>query len=90
MFKIIATNRFKKKLKNLISKNPDFSDKISKVLNELVQNPYTNQFNPHKLSGKLKSFYACSCGYDCRILYNVKKTEKIIILADFGTHDEIY
>lgn len=37
---------------------------------------------------------ACTCGYDCRIVFRVEndreaKTE-VILLLDIGTHDEVY
>ena len=48
----------------------------------------------HKLEGKLADLLACSCGYDCRIVFAIKTDretdEKIIILLDIGTHDEVY
>jgi len=38
--------------------------------------------------------YACSCGYDCRIVFSVEKdkeTDKeIIVLISIGTHNEVY
>ena len=48
----------------------------------------------HELSGVLKGIHACSCGYDCRILFSVQidtktQTEKILLL-DVGTHDQVY
>ena len=48
----------------------------------------------HKLEGKLVGLRACSCGYDCRIVFSIEKDEEnereVIILLDVGTHDEVY
>lgn len=48
----------------------------------------------HKLSGKLVGLSACSCGYDCRIIFSLQKEpgteEAFILLIDIGTHDEVY
>jgi len=35
---------------------------------------------------------ACSCGYNCRIIFTVEKqkNEEMILLIDIGTHDEVY
>lgn len=48
----------------------------------------------HKLSGNLLGALACSCGHDCRIIFFLEQDEasgaEVIILADIGTHDEVY
>jgi mRNA interferase YafQ len=48
----------------------------------------------HKLEGKLTDLLACSCGYDCRVVFAIETdqetNEKIIVLLDVGTHDEVY
>jgi mRNA-degrading endonuclease YafQ of YafQ-DinJ toxin-antitoxin module len=46
------------------------------------------------LSGALFGLWACSCGYDCRIIFSVEiapeSDEEVIVLLDIGTHDEVY
>ena len=47
----------------------------------------------HKLSGRLTGALACSCGYDCRILFFLDTEvsgDEVIVLVDIGTHDEVY
>ena len=48
----------------------------------------------HPLTGNLAGFYACSCGYDCRIVFTIENHPQIggeiIVLHDVGTHDEVY
>ena len=48
----------------------------------------------HKLSGDLFGFWACSCGYDCRIVFSVEQDlitqQEVIVLFDIGSHDEVY
>jgi mRNA-degrading endonuclease YafQ of YafQ-DinJ toxin-antitoxin module len=47
----------------------------------------------HKLSGELQGLWAWSCGYDCRIVYTIEidrdSGERVIVLLDIGTHDEV-
>jgi len=54
-----------------------------------LQDPET-----HKLKGKLSGSWACSAGYDLRILFDFVKAEKDkdddIFLLAIGTHDEVY
>lgn len=46
------------------------------------------------MSSELLGLWACSCGYDCRILFSIEKEnesdKEIILLLDIGTHDEVY
>jgi mRNA interferase YafQ len=48
----------------------------------------------HPLAGELDEAMACSCGYDCRIVFRVvtsaKDKTREIILLNVGTHDEVY
>ena len=48
----------------------------------------------HKLKGKLSGTWACSVGYDLRIVFDFvrekDKKEDDIFLIEIGTHDEIY
>jgi mRNA-degrading endonuclease YafQ of YafQ-DinJ toxin-antitoxin module len=47
-----------------------------------------------QLSGGLLGLWACSYGYDCRIVFSIEKDSKngqeMIVLLDIGTHDEVY
>ena len=48
----------------------------------------------HKLSGDLMGLRACSCGYDCRIVFSIEQdkatNQEVIILINIGTHDKVY
>ncbi len=48
----------------------------------------------HELKGDLKDCWACSAGYDCRLVFEIVKNPKTqeseILLHTAGTHDEVY
>ncbi len=46
----------------------------------------------HKLKGKLAKSWACSAGYDLRIVFQLVLHEgaEAILLEAAGTHDEVY
>jgi len=75
-------------------KRPDLHNDIAEVLMLLVVNPFAPQLETHKLKGKLSGSWACSAGYDLRIVFDFVKTEKDreddILLLAIGTHDEVY
>jgi len=45
----------------------------------------------HKLKGKLKNSWACSAGYDLRIVFQFVRHQQneAILLEAAGTHDEV-
>jgi len=90
--KLIISSSFKKAFKKFTKSNILLKKKIEESLNLLVENPYQNGLQTHKLSGKLYGLYACSCGYDCRIIFEFIEIENEvhIVLVDLGSHDEVY
>ena len=75
-------------------KRPDLYSDIPEVLRLLLVNPFAPQLETHKLKGKLSGSWACSVGYDLRIVFDFVKAEKDkdddILLLAIGTHDEVY
>lgn len=68
--------------------------RIEEALRLMEQDVFVPSLGTHKLSGELAGFWACSCGYDCRIIFaleNAPQTgEELIVLLDVGSHDEVY
>ena len=75
-------------------KRPDLQKDITEGLRLLFEDPFALQLETHKLKGKLSGSWACSAGYDLRIVFDFVKTEKggedDIFLLAIGTHDEVY
>lgn len=54
---------------------------------------FASQLGTHSLQGKLLGLKACSCGYDCRILFSLEFDEnelEMVVLLDIWTHNEVY
>lgn len=92
MNKIVLTPQFKRAYKKIVKHNPDYQRGIDEGIRNLEKDIFNPSLETHKLSGKLLGSYACSCGYNCRIIFEVEKykEEKIILLITIGTHDEVY
>ncbi len=75
-------------------KRPDLDNDIAEALRLLVANPFAPQLETHKLKGKLSGSWACSAGYDLRIVFDFVKAKNDsaddILLLAIGTHDEVY
>ena len=91
---IIWSNAFIRSFKRWMRKRPDLHNDIAEALMLLVVNPFAPQLETHKLKGKLSGSWACSAGYDLRVVFDFVKTEKDreddILLLAIGTHDEVY
>jgi mRNA interferase YafQ len=93
--KLVPTKIFERSYKKYAGKNQSLKAAIDETLLKLQANAYDNSLKTHKLSGKLAAHLACSCGYDCRIVFIIEKSltnpeEENIVLLDIGTHDDVY
>lgn len=94
MRKIIWSKTFIKAFKRTVRRHPTLRKDIEDTLRLLVKDPFTPQLETHKLKGKLSGSWACSTGYDLRIVFDFVKSEgqkeDSIFLIEIGTHDEVY
>jgi mRNA interferase YafQ len=94
MKKLVSTTRFQKSFYKFSRRNLPLQQKIEDTLTQLANDAFVANLGTHKLGGKLLGTLACSCGYDCRILFKFEldeeTEEEVILLLDFGTHDEVY
>ena len=90
---LIWSNTFLRAFKRLMRKHPDLRKETEETLELLMQDPFMPQLETHKLKGKLLGSWACSVGYNVRIIFDFvesKQNENDIFLITMGTHDEIY
>ena len=94
MIKLRSTSSFERAYRKSVRNRPQRQRKIDQALRVLETDLYASSLNTHKLHGKLSGLMACSCGYDCRIVFRIEEDEKtkdtMVILIDMGTHDEVY
>jgi mRNA interferase YafQ len=94
MSKIVVSNKFKRSFRKFTRRNTKLQRKIEEVITQLSEDIFNPSLATRKLGGQLADLLACSCGYDCRIVFAIETDretdEKIIILLDIGTHDEVY
>lgn len=59
-----------------------------------MNDPFAPHLETHKLKGKLEGSWACSVGYDLRVIFDFVKNEQArdddIFLIEIGSHDEVY
>jgi addiction module RelE/StbE family toxin len=91
---LIWGKTFVRAFKRFSKKHPDLVSDIEKTLRLLVEDPFAPQLETHKLKGKLSKSWACTVGYDLRIVFDfIKKQgqgEDDILLLGIGSHEEVY
>ena len=94
MRNLIWGKTFIRAYKRTVGKHPELEDSIVETLHALVEDPFHPSLETHKLRGKLAGSWACSAGYDLRIVFDLcspgRGGGKDILLIDIGTHDEVY
>lgn len=94
MRELVLTPKFKRTYRKLVKRDRAFQKRIEDILIQMSQDVFANSLGTHKLSGELTGLWACSCGYDCRIVFALETDrdtgQEVILLLDIGTHDEVY
>ena len=93
MRELVLTPKFKRAFRKFVKRNSQLEPKLIQILQLMKEDVFATQLNTHSLQGKLAGLKACSCGYDCRILFTIEISEEqteAIVLLDIGTHNEVY
>ena len=91
-FVLLRSNVFIRNARKIVKKQPFLAQNIQDTLELLQLDPFHPRLRSHKLKGELKESYACSAGYDLRIIFKFVEHEnkQAILLESVGTHDEVY
>ena len=89
---LLPTTAFIRSGQRLVRKQPRAATELQMALALLAADAFHPQLKTHKLRGKLIGSWACSAGYDLRVVFQfVKhKGKEAILLESAGTHDEVY
>lgn len=94
MRELILTPKFRRAFRKFVRRNQQLQAAIEATLQQMAEDVFAPNFGTHKLSGQLSGLWACSCGYDCRILFLIEIDQQtgreVIVLLDIGSHDEVY
>ncbi len=89
---LIRSNAFVRAAKQLLRKNPQLAGDIRAAVVLLSDDAFNPKLKTHKLKGCLEGSWACSGGYDLRIIFEFVQLDgsEAILLQTLGTHDEVY
>ena len=88
----LESKPFQRALQRVLKKEPQLADDLRTTLRLLAEDAFQPPLKTHKLKGKLAGAWACSAGYDLRIIFDLVEVEgkPAILLSTIGTHDEAY
>lgn len=89
---LLQSAAFVRAARRLIKKNPQAAPSLQATLEALAEDALHPSLKTHKLKGELAGSWACSAGYDLRIVFEFVQHEgsEAILLQTVGTHDEVY
>ena len=89
---LLRSSAFVHAAKKYVKKNPSATADIQAALKLLSADALHTQLKVHKLKGSLEGSWACSAGYDLRIVFRFVPWEgkEAILLETIGTHEEVY
>jgi mRNA interferase YafQ len=89
---LLRSPAFGRDLRSWLKSRPDSAAAIEAALEQLSADANVPSLKTHKLRGPLAGSWACSAGYDLRVVFEYVQHagEEAILLLALGTHDEIY
>lgn len=89
---LLRTSYFIRAARKTLKKHPELAADLESALQLLEADSFHPRLKIHKLTGPLKGCWACSAGYNLRIVFRFVPYERgeAILLATLGTHDEVY
>ncbi len=83
---------FVRAARRAVKREPHLAGDIETTLTLLAADALQPRLKSHKLKGSLDGRWACSAGYDLRIIFRFVQHEgkEAILLETVGTHEEVY
>ena len=89
---LLRSPAFGRDLRRWLKAHPDAGASIEATLEQLSADAAHPSLRTHKLRGPLAGCWACSAGYDLRVVFEYTQHEgaEAILLLALGTHDQVY
>ncbi len=89
---LLPSSAFVRRAKKILKKRPLASQDLQSALELLAADCFHPRLKTHKLKGELEGSWACSVGYDLRVVFKFVEYEgsEGILLLTLGTHEEVY
>jgi mRNA interferase YafQ len=90
MYKITATNQFKKDYKKAKKRGLDIKE-LEKVVDTLANgSKLDDKYKDHELVGNYIGFRECHIKPDWLLVYKIKSDKLVLVLSRTGTHSDLF
>ncbi len=89
---MIPSPSFLRAAKRAVRKRAQVAGGIEEALDRLAEDAFDVRLRSHKLKGPLAGLWACSAGFNLRIVFEFVQYEGVeaILLQSVGSHEEVY
>ena len=89
---LVWSATFARAFKRMSRHQRQLTARTERALKQLAEDPFHPSLRTHKLKARLAGSWACSAGYDLRVVFQFVKQKGVeaILLEAVGTHDEVY
>jgi len=89
---LLPSAAFIRASRQYLKRRPEAAADLQAALELLAEDAHHPTLRTHKLKGKLARSWACSAGYDLRVVFQFVRQAgaEAILLQAVGTHDEVY
>jgi mRNA interferase YafQ len=89
---LLRSPAFARDLRSWLKSRPVAAATVEGMLEQLSADASHPSLRTHKLRGPLAGCWACSAGYDLRVVFEYVQHEgsEAILLLALGTHDQVY
>ena len=89
---LLRSSAFVRDAKRAVRRQPELASQLRQTLEMLGADPFAAVLKTHKLKGTLSDSFACSAGYDLRIVFCFTEYagKPAVLLQSVGRHDAVY
>jgi mRNA-degrading endonuclease YafQ of YafQ-DinJ toxin-antitoxin module len=89
---LLRSPAFVRASRRMVKKRPESAPILRAALESLADDAFQAALKTHKLKGELAGSWACSAGYDLRLVFALVQHEgtEAILLQTVGTHEQAY
>ena len=90
--RLLRSSAFVRAARRMVRRHPHTAEDLQTALALLAEDAFHPRLRSHKLKGEFAGSWACSVGYDLRIVFRFVQHEgsEALLLETVGTHDEVY
>lgn len=91
MYRVILTSKYKKSLRKIERSGRYHISDIEKVVKIIASDKRLDaRYKNHSLTGDMSEYRECYIKSDLLLIYRVHNSELILVLADIGSHSDLF